>query len=88
MLQLLGNATAIVPSTKKVGESSSLPEVPITHINASYVRGHFDAMEVECSDASRSDELAMVLVMTTGARIHNRAGGLASKDIEGKDGLR
>ena len=88
MLQLLGNATAIVPSTKKVGEPSSIPRVPITHINASYVRGHFDAMEVECSDASRSDELAMVLVMTTGARIHNRAGGLASKDIEGKDGLR
>ena len=88
MRELLGNAKAIVPSTKKVGGPGARLDVPITHINASYVRGHFDAMEVGCSDAPRSDELALVLVMTTGARIHNRAGGLASKDIEGKDGLR
>jgi len=27
-------------------------------------------------------------VMTTRARIHNRAGGLDAKEIEGKDGLR
>lgn len=88
MRELLGNAKAIVPSTKKVGGPGARLDVPITHINASYVRGHFDAMEVGCSDAPRSDELALALVMTTGARIHNRAGGLASKDIEGKDGLR
>ena len=88
MRELLGNAKAIVPSTKKVGGPGARLDVPITHINASYVRGHFDAMEVGCSDAPRSDELALVLVMPTGARIHNRAGGLASKDIEGKDGLR
>jgi len=30
----------------------------------------------------------VILVMTTGARIHNRAGGLDAKEIEGKDGLR
>ena len=88
MRELLGNAKAIVPSTKKVGGPGARLDVPITHINASYVRGHFDAMEVGCGDAPRSDELALALVMTTGARIHNRAGGLASKDIEGKDGLR
>ena len=88
MRELLGNAKAIVLSTKKVGGPGARLDVPITHINASYVRGHFHAMEVGCSDAPRSDELALALVMTTGARIHNRAGGLASKDIEGKDGLR
>ncbi|MAT88710.1 MAG: hypothetical protein CL532_09240 [Aestuariivita sp.] len=88
MRELLGDAKAIVPSTKKVGGPGTRLDVPITHINAAYVRGHFDAMEVGCSDAPRSDELALVLVMTTGARIHNRAGGLAPKDIEGKDGLR
>jgi len=26
--------------------------------------------------------------MSTGARVHNRAGGLAAQDIAGKDGLR
>ena len=88
MRELLGDAKAIVPSTKKVGGIGARLDVPVTHINASYVRGHFDAMEVGCNDAPRADELALILVMTTGARVHDRAGGLAAKDIEGKDGLR
>lgn len=62
--------------------------MPITHINASYVRSHFDSMEVGLNDAPKANEMALVLVMSTGPRIHNRAGGLDAKDIEGKDGLR
>jgi Amino acid synthesis len=46
MRELLGDAKAIVPSTKKVGGPGARLDVPITHINASYVRSHFDAMEV------------------------------------------
>lgn len=88
MRQLLGDAMAIVPSTKKVGGMGARLDVPITHINASYVRGHFDAMEVGLNDAPRADELAFVLVMSTGARVHDRAGGLAASDIKGEDGLR
>lgn len=88
MRELLGDAKAIVPSTKKVGAAGVRLDVPITHINASYVRGHFDAMEVGMNDAPRANELAFVLVMSTGARVHDRAGGLAAKDIKGEDGLR
>lgn len=88
MRELLGGAKAIVPSAKKVGGVGVRLDVPITHIDAAYVRSHFDAMEVGVNDAPRADELAFVLVMTTGARVHNRAGGLAAKDIKGEDGLR
>jgi len=88
MRELLGGAKAIVPSTKKVGGPGTRIDVPVTHINASYVRSHFDAMEVGVADAPRADELALILVMTTGPRVHARAGGLAAKDIVGKDGLR
>ncbi len=88
MRELLGDAKAIVPSTKKVGAAGVRLDVPITHINASYVRGHFDAMEVGMNDAPRANELAFVLVMSTGARVHDRAGGLAAKDTKGEDGLR
>jgi hypothetical protein len=62
--------------------------VPITHINASYVRSHFDAFEIGVTDAPRADEIALVLVMTTGARIHARVGGLKASEIKGEDGLR
>ena len=46
MREVLGGAKAIVPSTKKVGGPGTRLDVPVTHINASYVRSHFDAMEV------------------------------------------
>jgi hypothetical protein len=79
---------AIVASTKKVGAPSVRLDVPITHVNASYVRSHFDAMEVSVPGAPAADELVYILVMTTGARIHARVGGLAAGDVEGEDGLR
>ena len=88
MRAVLGDAMAIVPSTKKVGGPGTRLDVPITHINASYVRSHFDAIELGLNDAPRADEMALMLVMTTGPRVHNRAGGLAADKITGKDGLR
>ena len=88
MRELLADSNAIVPSTKKVTGVGGRLDVPITHINASYVRSHFDSMEVGTNDSPRANEMVLALVMSTGARIHNRAGGLAAADIIGKDGLR
>jgi hypothetical protein len=88
MRALLGDAKAIVPSTKKLGGPGTRLDVPVTHINASYVRSHFDAMEVGLADAPKADELVYILVMTTGARIHARVGGLKASEISGRDGLR
>ncbi|MFT5796921.1 MAG: hypothetical protein ACI84R_000976 [Candidatus Azotimanducaceae bacterium] len=88
MRELLADSNAIVPSTKKVTGVGGRLDVPITHINASYVRSHFDSMEVGTNDSPRANEMVLALVMSTGARIHNRAGGLAAADIVGKDGLR
>lgn len=88
MRELLGGAKAIVPSTKKVGGPGARIDIPVTHVNASYVRSHFDAIEVGINDAPRANELLLVLAMTTGPRVHARAGGLEAKDIKGEDGLR
>ena len=88
MREALGDAKAIVPSTKKVGVAGTRLDVPITHINASYVRSHCDAIEVGVADAPRPDEIVFVLAMTTGGRIHARAGGLNASEIKGQDGLR
>lgn len=88
MREVLGNAKAIVASTKKVGGPGTRLDVPITHVNASYVRSHFDAMEVGISDAPRADEILLALVMTTGPRVHARVGGLKASEIKGEDGLR
>ncbi len=57
MRDVLGGAKAIVPSTKKVGGPGTRLDVPVTHINASYVRSHFDAIEVGLTDAPRANEM-------------------------------
>jgi hypothetical protein len=88
MREVLGGAKAIVASTKKVGGPGTRLDVPITHINASYVRSHFDAIEVGINDSPRADEIVLALVMTTGPRVHARVGGLKASEIKGEDGLR
>lgn len=82
------NALSIVPSTKKVGAPGTALDVPMTHINASYVRSHFDAIEVRVPGAPTADEIVFILAMSTGARIHARVGGLAANAISKWDGLR
>jgi len=88
MREVLGGAKAIVPSAKKVGAPGARLDVPVTHINASYVRSHFDGMEVCVPGAPAADELVYILVMTTGPRVHERVGGLRAAEIKGQDGLR
>lgn len=83
-----GNALAIVPSTKKVGGPGATLDVPLTHINAAYVRSHFDAFEVRVPGAPRADEMVVILAMSCGARVHARVGGLAAEAIAKWDGQR
>jgi len=83
-----GNALAIVPSTKKVGPPGATLDVPLTHINAAYVRSHFDAIEVRVPGAPLSDEIVFILAMSTGPRVHARVGGLKAADIAQWNGLR
>jgi hypothetical protein len=83
-----GNGLSIVPSTKKVAAPGGTLDVPLTHINAAYVRSHFDAIEVRVPGTPRPDELVVILAMSTGPRIHARVGGLKAADISQWDGLR
>jgi Amino acid synthesis len=83
-----GNALAIVPSTKKVGPAGCSIDIPLTHLNASYVRSHFDAFEVRVPGAPRADEMVVILAMGCGPRVHARVGGLQVSDISRWDGQR
>jgi len=92
MRELLGRggvmSKAIVPSAMKLAGVGARLDVPIGHLDAAYVRSHFDAIEVGLSDAPRRDELLLALVMCTGGRVHARMGGLQVQDVTGEDGLR
>jgi len=81
-----GNALAIVASTKKVGGPGTPIDVPLTHLNASYVRSHLDAIEVRVPGAPAADEVVYILAMSCGPRVHERLGGLRVDEIERWDG--
>jgi hypothetical protein len=88
MRERLGGAKAIVPSAMKVGAFGARLDVPLGHVNAAYVRSHFDAFEVGISDGPKPDEIVFVLAMAIGPRIHDRMGGLSAADISVWDGQR
>jgi len=82
----LGKGTSIVPSTKKIGAIGARLDVPITHLEWSYVGSHYDAIEVGVPDGPRADELVVILAMGMGGRVHARlAGGFTLAD-RGKPG--
>lgn len=88
MRERLGESRAIVPSAMKVAAMGGSLDVPLGHINAAYVRSHFDAITVTIPDAPKPDEIVFVLAMSKGPRIHSRMGGLEVGQVKGEDGLR
>jgi hypothetical protein len=88
MRELLGESRAIVPSAMKLGTLGTQLDVPLGHINAAYVRSHFDAMTVGMADGPRAGEIVFALAMACGGRVHSRMGGLESWQVRGEDGLR
>jgi hypothetical protein len=88
MREVLGHTKAIVPSNKIVSTVGARLPFPLAHVNAAYVRSHFQTAEITIMDSPRPNELVFALGMATGPRIHARIGGLAADKIVGEDGLR
>lgn len=88
MRAVLTNARSIVPASKFVGAAGSRLQVPLHHIEAAYVRSHFNTMEISVGDSPRPNELLFALAMANGPRIHERLGGLRVEQIAVHDGQR
>ncbi len=88
MRKVLGEPKAIVPASKAVAHTGYRLMVPVHYIHASYVRSHFNSMEVGLQDAPRPNEILFALVMGTGGRVHSRLGGLTQDKVSVHDGQR
>lgn len=88
MRAALGEPKAIVPAAKAVAGVGYRLMVPLHYIHASYVRSHFNAMEVGVQDGPRPDEIVFALVMADGGRVHARLGGLTREQVKVHDGQR
>jgi hypothetical protein len=88
MRALLDEPKAMVPAGKAVGACGFLLMVPLHYIHASYVRSHFNTMEIGIQDAPRPNEILFALLMGMGARVHSRLGGLSKDQVSVHDGQR
>lgn len=88
MREVLGEPKAMVPSAKAVAATGYRLMVPMHYIHASYVRSHYNVMEIGVQDGPRPDEIVFALVMADGGRIHPRLGGLTKDAVSVHDGLR
>jgi hypothetical protein len=88
MRAVLTQAKSIVPAAKFVGTAGSRLHVPLHHIEACYVRSHFNTIEISVADGPRPNELLFALGMSTGPRVHERLGGLRVDQISVGDGQR
>jgi hypothetical protein len=88
MRAVLTQAKSIVPAAKFVGTAGSRLHVPLHHIEACYVRSHFNTIEISVADGPRPNELLFALGMATGPRVHERLGGLRVDQISVGDGQR
>jgi hypothetical protein len=85
----LGGAEAWIPSFTKLAAPGATIDVPLAHKDALYVRSHYDGVTITLpSDAPAADEVALIVCLANRGRLNARVGGLAARDIGGKDGLR
>ena len=88
MRSVLGEPKAMVPAVKAVAVAGYRMMVPVHYIHASYVRSHFNSIEIGIQDAPRANEILFALVMGTGGRVHSRLGGLTKQAVSVHDGQR
>lgn len=84
----MGGAKSIVPSTVKVAAAGARIDIPLHHVTAAYVRGHFDAIEFCVPDGPKPDEIVFIVAAAIGGRPHARVGGLTVEGIKLGDGQR
>ena len=70
MREALGGARRSCLRPKKSRGPGARLDVPITHINASYVRSHFDASRSASTMRPRADEIAARTCDDPGPRVH------------------
>ncbi|NYT61065.1 amino acid synthesis family protein [Alcaligenaceae bacterium] len=88
MREVLGNPKAMVPASQVTASAGFRLIMPLHYIHASYVRSHFNSIEVGAVDSPRPDELLFALGMATGGRLHSRLGGLLKEEVAINDGQR
>jgi hypothetical protein len=81
MKEVLG-ASGWVSAGKLVGTVGARLQIPLVYVHSTWVRSHYNTVEVTIHDAPRPRELVFALAIGTGGRIHSRLGGLTKAEAQ------
>jgi Amino acid synthesis len=87
MRKAAGGGKAWISSLTKQGGPGTSIDIPLACKDALYVRSHYDGMSITLHDAPLPDEIAVICCYANRGRLNARVGGLAFKDVKGRDGL-
>ena len=87
MREAAGGGVAWISSITKRAAAGSTIDIPLAHKDALYVRSHYDGISIMLPDAPLPDEIAIICAYANRGQLNHRIGGLAARDIKGKDGL-
>ena len=74
MREPIGGGKALIPSNVKVSGPGTAIDVPLGHKDDPWSFDHFDTMTVFTAEAPRPDEIAMIVALADGGRLHPRSG--------------
>lgn len=64
----LGGGKAIIPSNVKIGLMGATIDVPLSHKDDAWLFDYLDTFSITLPDAPKNDEIALIIVMSTGKR--------------------
>jgi hypothetical protein len=73
----VGGGAAWISSATKTAAAGAGIDIPLAFKDELYVRSHYDAATLSVPDVPRPDELFICVAVATGARVHERVGGLS-----------
>ena len=80
--ELIGPASAIIPSAKKIGGPGATIDCPLHYKDDAWKFSHFDAMEISVPGAPRADEIVVILALSdTGRPLHRVGEDLNVSDV-------
>ena len=72
--ELIGPASANIPSAKKIGGPGATIDCPLHYKDDAWKFSHFDAMEISVPGAPRADEIVVILALSDAGRPLHRVG--------------
>ncbi|MEH0553979.1 amino acid synthesis family protein [Streptomyces sp. B21-101] len=78
----IGGGKAWITSVTKIAAPGAVIDVPLAYKDETWVRSHYDALEVRIPDGPLPDELVVIAAVANRGRINARVGGMTVAEAQ------